>query len=72
MQHLELELPKALDRSSFCRVQFSGVDKRDKGGREDSIIPPQENSALGRGMGSRIALSVYKHTNVQKYYYLVQ
>lgn len=30
------------------RVQFSGVDKRDKGGREDSIIPPQENSALGR------------------------
>ncbi|KAI4966363.1 hypothetical protein ZWY2020_041200 [Hordeum vulgare] len=34
--------------SKALRVQFSGVDKRDKGSRKDSIILPQENPALGR------------------------
>ncbi|XBH57476.1 hypothetical protein VPH35_079078 [Triticum aestivum] len=34
--------------SKALRVQFSGVEKRDKGSREASTILPQENSAPGR------------------------
>jgi hypothetical protein len=36
--------------SSFCRVQFSGVGKADKGARQSSTIQTQEDTAFGRGM----------------------
>jgi hypothetical protein len=36
--------------SSFCRVQFSGVGKTDKGARQSSTIQTQEDTAFGRGM----------------------